>query len=41
MTEDDEKLVVQAAKIIHISVWIFGIGIVALIILVLMLTGSR
>lgn len=41
MTEDDEKLVVQAAKIIHTSVWIFGIGAAALVILVVMFTCSN
>jgi len=41
MTEDDEKLVVQAAKIIHTSVWIFGVGAAALVILVFVLTCSR
>jgi hypothetical protein len=41
MTEDDEKLVVLAAKIITTSVWIFGVGIAVLVILVVVHTCSR
>jgi hypothetical protein len=35
MTEDDEKLVVLAAKIITTSVWIFGVGFAALAIILI------
>jgi len=41
MTEDDEKLVVLAAKIITTSVWIFGVEIAVLVILVVVHTCSR
>ena len=41
MTEDDEKLVVLAAKIITTSVWIFGVGVAALVILVVVHNCSR